>query len=188
MGISTKFTYEDLQHFPSNGNRYEIVEGDLFVSPAPIPLHQTIVGNLYAELRQHIRKHRLGVVFVAPCDVVLASSTVLEPDIFFVSAARRHIIGEKNLSGPPDLVVEVLSESSGRMDRDIKFRQYALHGVPEYWLVDPYGRTVQIFREDTEGVKRNEYQIAGVLGVDDRLTTPLLPGLSLPVGALWDMG
>lgn len=181
MGVSVKFTYEDLQHIPPDRNRYEIVDGELFVSPSPIPLHQRIVGNLFGELRTHVRKHHLGEVFVAPCDIVFTSSTVLEPDVFFVSKPRLDIIGPKHVSGPPDLVVEVLSESSSRLDREIKFSQYALHGVTEYWLIDPYGKTTQIFR-----LEGNQFRRSEILGVDDVIASPLLPGFSLPLASLWE--
>jgi Uma2 family endonuclease len=181
MRISTKFTYDDLQHIPPDHNRYEIVDGELFVTPSPITLHQRIVGNLYGHLWQHVRKHRLGEVFVAPLDVVFSFSTVLEPDVIFVSKPRLGIIGEKNLSGAPDLVVEVLSESTARLDREIKPKQYAFYAVPEFWRIDPSEKTVEIFR-----LKAGEYELEASLGFGDALTSPLFPGLSLPVSDLWD--
>ncbi len=181
MRISTKFSYENLQHIPPDRNRYEIVDGELFVTPAPIPLHQRIVLNLSAELRQFVRKRRLGEVFVAPLDVVFTSSTVLEPDVIFISRARLHIIGEKHLTGPPDLVVEVTSESSARLDREIKPKQYAFYRVPEFWRFDPEGKSVEIFR-----LKEGEYELVARLGFGDTLTSPLFPGLSLPVSSLWE--
>ncbi len=181
MRISTKFSYEDLQHIPPDRNRYEIVDGELFVTPSPITIHQRIVGNLYGHLWNHIRKHRLGEVFVAPLDVVFTQSTVLEPDILFVSRARLHIIGKKNLSGPPDLAVEVLSEASAKLDREIKPKQYALYGVPEFWRIDPDGKTVEVFR-----LKEGAYDLAARLEFGEMLTTPLFPGLRLPVASLWE--
>ena len=126
----------------------------------------------------HVRERRLGEIFVAPCDIVFAPSTVLEPDNFFVSRARSQIVGEKYLTGPPDLVVEVLSEGSARMDRHIKFAQYALYGVPEYGLIDPYGRTLQMFRLCGG---ENQYQPAERLGFSDTLTSAFFPGFSLPL-------
>lgn len=181
MRISAKFTYEDLLDIPPDRNRYEIVDGELFVTAVPAPLHQIIVGNLYGELRTHVRKHGLGVVFVAPCDIVFTESTVLEPDLFFVSSSRLHIIGEKNLSGPPDLVVEVMSESTRRLDRKIKPKKYAEYGVPEFWLIDPEGELIEIFR-----LKNGEYELVGRLGFSQMLTSPLFHGLSLPVASLWE--
>jgi Uma2 family endonuclease len=180
MSISTKFTYEDLKLIPPDRNRYEIVDGELFVTPAPRTLHQRIVGNVFAALHQHVRQHRLGEVFVAPYDVVFATSTVLEPDVLFVSSARLHHIGEDNLSGPPDLAVEVISESTKRLDREVKLKQYALYGVSEYWLVDPEGKNVEVFRLKEEG-----YELAKRLGFGDTLTSPLFPELKLAVASLW---
>ena len=182
MGISTKFTYRDLQAIPPDHHRYEIVDGELFVSPSPIFLHQLLVSNLHRRLAQHASKRKLGVVVVAPCDIVFSRYTVLEPDIFFVSKNRFQIIGEKNLSGPPDLVVEVLSPSTSRLDREIKFKQYAQYGVPEFWLVDPGRKTIKIFR-----LKAREYEVAALLRFGDTLTSPLFPGLAIPVAELWEM-
>jgi Uma2 family endonuclease len=181
MSISTKFTYEDLKLIPPDRNRYEIVDGELFVSPAPKTLHQRIVGNLLTALHQHVRRHRLGQVLVAPVDVVFARGTVLEPDVLFVSTSRLHYIGEDNLSGPPDLAVEVISESTKRLDREVKLKQYALYEVSEYWLVDPEGKSVEVFR-----LKGKEYELAGRLGFGDTLTSPLFPGLKLSVASLWE--
>ena len=181
MRISTAFTYEDLQHIPPDRNRYEIVDGELFVTPSPITLHQRIVMNLSAQLWQHVRQHRLGEVFGAPLDVVFSFSTVFEPDVIFVSSARLGIVGEKNISGPPDLVVEVLSESTARLDRDVKPKQYALYGVPEFWRVDPFEKTVEIFR-----LREGEYELEAPLKFGENLTSPLFPGLTLPVSSLWE--
>lgn len=181
MRISAKFTYEDLQHIPPDRNRYEIVDGELFVTPSPITLHQRIVGNLYAEIRQYVRNHRLGEVFVAPLDIVFTPATVLEPDVIFVSQSRLHIVGEKHLTAAPDLVVEVLSETTQQLDREIKPKQYARYGVPEFWRIDPAGKTVEIFR-----LKEGEYELVERWGFGDTLTSPLFPGLRLPVSSLWE--
>jgi len=157
------------------------VDGELFVSPAPRPLHQRITGNIFAALHRHVRQLRLGEVFVAPVDVVLATGSVLEPDVLFVSSWRRHFIGEDNLSGPPDLAVEVISESTRRLDREVKLKQYALHGVGEYWMVDPDGSSVEVFRLKGEG-----YELAERLGFGDTLTSPLFSGLKLSVASFWE--
>jgi Uma2 family endonuclease len=181
MSISTKFTYEDLKLISPDRNRYEIVDGELFATPPHGALHQRILGNILVALHQHVRQHRLGQVLVAPVDVVFARGTVLEPDILFVSASRLHYIGEDNLSGPPDLAVEVISESTRRLDREVKLKQYALYGVSEYWLLDPEGNSVEVFR-----LKGEEYELAERLGFGDTLTSPLFPGLQLAVASLWE--
>jgi len=181
VSTSTKFTYEDLKLIPPDRNRYEIVDGELFVSPALKTLHQRIVANLLTTLHQYVRQQRLGEVLVAPVDVVFAKGTVLEPDVLFVSTSRLHYIGEDNLSGPPDLAVEVISESTRRLDREVKLKQYALYGVSEYWLVDPEGNTVEVFR-----LREGEYELAARLGFGDTLTSPLFPGLQFAVASLWE--
>jgi Uma2 family endonuclease len=181
MNVSTKFTYDDLQLIPPDRNRYEIIDGDLLVSPSPIPVHQRIIGNLFAELRAFVRRHCLGEVFVAPCDIVLSYLTVLEPDLLFVSRSRLHIIGPKNITGPPDLVVEVLSESTARVDRHIKPKQYALYGVSEFWLIDPEARTMEIFR-----LRNGAYELASPLVLGQYITSPLFPGFSLLLDSLWE--
>ena len=118
---------------------------------------------------------------MAPYDIVFAPGTVLEPDVLFVSTSRLHYIGEDNLSGPPDLAVEVTSESTKRLDRVVKLKQYALYGVSEYWLVDPEGNRVEVFR-----LKEEEYEPPDRLGFGDALTSPLFPGLKLSVASLWE--
>lgn len=182
MRLSTKFTYDDLQYIPPDRNRYETVDGDLLVTPAPIPLHQAIVGNLFAALHEFVRRHRLGQVLVAPCDVVLSPHTVLEPDLLFVSRSRLHIIGAKNISGAPDLVVEVLSEPTAHADRHVKPKQYALYGVLELWLIDPEARTMEIFR-----LRDGAYELAEHLVSGQDITSPLFPGFSLALDSLWEI-
>ncbi len=114
-------------------------------------------------------------------DVVFTPETVLEPDIIFVSRATLAIIGGKYLAGPPDLVVEVLSESSSPLDREIKPKEYARYGVPEFWRIDLEGRTVETFRLQGE-----EYQLAELLEFGGVLASPMFPGLSLTVSSLWE--
>jgi Uma2 family endonuclease len=179
--LSAKFTYDDLQHIPPDHNLYEIVDGDLFATPAHIPLHQRVVGNLLAELRLFVRKHRLGEVLVAPCDVVLSPLTVLEPDLLFISQSRRHIVGPKNIKGPPDLVVEVFSESTAHVDRNIKPKTYSPYGVPELWLIDPESTTMEIFR-----LRDGGYELSAQLVSGQDITSPLLPGFRLPLDSLWE--
>jgi len=181
MRISTKFTYEDLEAIPPDRNRYEIVDGELIVTAAPIPLHQRIVLKLGSKLLDFAEKHHFGQVYVAPLDIVFTRSTVLEPDLLFISNDRLHIVGEKHLTGPPDLVVEVLSESTARLDRDVKPKQYALYGVPEFWLIDPNGKTVEIFR-----LREGAYELAARLNYKNSLESALFPGLRLPVSSLWE--
>lgn len=129
---SRALTYDDLAEFPDDGHRYELIDGVLIVSPAPVPLHQRAVGNIYLALRAACPDEL--EVFLAPFDVVLAADTVLEPDLL---VARRAAVGPKNLPGPPVLAIEVLSPSTRRFDLMLKRSRLESAGCPHYWVVDP---------------------------------------------------
>ena len=134
-----RFTYRDYLLLPE-GDRRELIEGDFYVVPAPSIRHQTVAANLGTLLRERVRRNRLGIILWAPTDVVLSPETVVQPDILFVSNERRGIITEPNVSGAPDLVVEILSPGTEERDRELKLNLYARYGVREYWIVDPGGR------------------------------------------------
>ena len=138
-------TYEDYADLPNDGNRYEILEGELAVTPAPNTKHQTASGNLFFLLTQHIREKDLGKLFHAPVDLILESASVLQPDLLFVSKARQSIITERAIEGAPDLVVEILSPTTSRSDRVTKAQIYARHKVAAYWIVDPEQEAVEIY-------------------------------------------
>jgi Uma2 family endonuclease len=176
---TTRLTYDELRRIPPDRNRYELIEGELFVSPAPNTEHQLKVGSLFAQLWYFVREHDLGKVFVAPCDVVLDASTVLEPDILFVSKARQSIIRPGCIEGAPDLVVEVLSDSSRTIDRFVKRDRYAEFGVPEYWLLDPFEPRIEVLR-----LQAGKYRVVGSFGPGDTLESPTFSGLRIPVSSL----
>ena len=175
------WTYDDYQDFPEDGKRYELVHGEVFVTPAANTRHQDIVGWVFATLYDHVRRHRLGRVFVAPYDVVLSQTDVVEPDVLFVASAAADLITKANLQGPPTLAVEVLSDP--RHDRVRKRKLYAQFGVPEYWLVDPDGERVEVYR-----LAAGEYAVPTILEAGRALGTGLLPGLSLDVAELLAAG
>jgi len=138
-------TYEDYTALPNDGKRYEILEGELAATPAPSPKHQTASGNLTVLLTQHIRENDLGKLFHAPIDLILESSSVLQPDLLFVSKARQNIITDRAVEGAPDLVIEILSPTSSQSDRVTKAQIYARHKIPAYWIVDPEQETVEVY-------------------------------------------
>jgi Uma2 family endonuclease len=151
-------TYEDYVLLPNDGNRYEILEGELTVTPAPSTKHQTASVNLLVLLSQYIKERDLGKLFHAPIDLILESTSVLQPDLLFVSQARRHIITERAVEGAPDLVVEILSPTTSRTDRVTKAQIYARHGVPVYWIVDPEREAIEIYLLEADG-----YRLAATL-------------------------
>lgn len=175
-------TYEDYLLFPEDGKRHEIIEGEHFMTPAPSTKHQRIALNIATFLRDFLKSSRIGQVFIAPCDVILSESNVVQPDVFFVSAQRASIITEKNIQGAPDLVIEIFSEKTRKTDEVIKRKLYERHGISEYWIVDPELETVKVYRKTNKGYTR-----AGELSreANDTLTTPLLPGFQIPLSEIF---
>lgn len=140
--IARPLTYDDLCQLPEDGNRYELIGGELIVSPSPRPIHQRVSMRLSVIVEPWVEARTLGAVFAAPLDVQLTEFDVVEPDLIFVSNERLHIIGEKLIEGVPDLLVVILSPSNRSRDEVIKARLYAEVGVREYWLADPDARTL----------------------------------------------
>ncbi|MFQ6092630.1 MAG: Uma2 family endonuclease [bacterium] len=130
-----KFTYEDYVHFPED-KRCEIIDGEVYMVPAPVPYHQDVLRKLMVILNEFVEKNGLGRVYFAPCDVVLSEIDIVQPDMLFVSRERLPIITEKNIQGAPDLIIEIVSPSSDYEDRVIKRKLYSKYGVKEYWLVE----------------------------------------------------
>jgi len=173
-----KLTYEDYEHFPDDGKRHELIDGDHYVTPAPTRKHQYLAGRLNARLFTFVDERRLGQVYSAPFDVVLSAVDVVQPDLLFVSNERTQLLTDKNLRGAPDLVVEIGSESTRRTDETTKRKLYERFGVREYWVVDPVLETVKVYRQGDAGFVRTAELSAEAA---DSLETPLLPGLSLPL-------
>jgi Uma2 family endonuclease len=167
-------TYDDYLKLPNDGNRYEILEGELVMTPAPETDHQRISRNLEFVLHSYATKHSLGEVFDAPMDVVFSMTTVVQPDIVFVSAERSHIITKKNIIAAPDLVIEILSESSETTDRTTKKKLYEQHGVKEYWIVDPISQTVEQYV-----LSGTTYRLIAKAARTDSLTVHSMQGLSV---------
>ncbi|HYV41054.1 MAG TPA: Uma2 family endonuclease [Thermoanaerobaculia bacterium] len=176
---SLRFTYEDYLLLPED-RRYEIIDGDLFMTPAPGTPHQRVVGNLYLRLRQHVDDSGLGEVLIAPCDVVLSPTDVVQPDVLFVAVDRASIVGEKFISAAPDLVVEVLSPSTEERDRTLKTKLYARAGVRELWIADTKEKTIEILTNSGAGFRRE-----GVFGVGTVLRSILLPSLEIPIAEVF---
>jgi Uma2 family endonuclease len=177
-------TYDDLLALPDDGMRHELIDGEHFVTPAPSWPHQIIVGNLHRLIASHVHGSRLGVVFVAPLDVVFTKYDVVEPDVlFFTPEAFKEHMGERTAEGPPDLAVEVLSPSTRRRDEIIKRRLYERMGVGEYWIVDGEIEAVKVFRSNAGRYERTELTLEN----GDVLTSSLFPGLQLPLSAVFEM-
>lgn len=173
-------TYEDYCALPNDGRRYEILEGELFVTPSPSRAHQRVSANLFVILRAHVDERNLGELFYAPFDVILEKTSVVVPDLLFVSRARRGIVTDRGVEGAPDLIVEILSPGTARRDRLDKAQLFARHGVGHYWLVDPDARVLEAFELD-EG----RYLRVAHLAENETFAPSLFPGLTISLSSLW---
>jgi Uma2 family endonuclease len=179
---SSKFTYEDFLNFPDDGRRHEIIDGEHYVTPSPNTSHQTIAGNLHVALRRHLESHPAGAVFLAPFDVLFSDLNVVEPDLLYVARERQGVVTEAHVEGSPDLVVEILSPGTRKVDEITKRKLYEQFEVREYWVVDPELETVKVYRRGQHGFDRSE-DLA--LERAEVLATPLLPGLAIPLAAVF---
>jgi Uma2 family endonuclease len=150
-------------------------------TPAPSTRHQTLVLKIASALLQHAESRKLGRVLQAPCDVVLSGETVLQPDILFVERKRRGIIGVNSLRGAPDLVIEILSRDGRERSHRLKRKICARFEIPEYWAVDSDANTVETLLWSELG-----YISAGRYTKLDRLSSPLLPNLNLPLSRIFE--
>jgi Uma2 family endonuclease len=179
-----KLTYDDYVHFPDDGLRHELIDGEHYVTPTPIRKHQAIATNLVGVIWSYLREHPVGRVFTAPFDVILSDFDVVEPDLLFLTNQR---LGEVQTSpwvkGAPSLVVEIGSPSTRKRDATIKRRLYERVGVDEYWIVDPELDSIDVHRL-TDGRYQRTAQLS--LEAGDVLTTSLLPGLALPLSTIFE--
>jgi Uma2 family endonuclease len=177
-----KLTYRDYALLPEDGRRHEIIDGELYVTPAPFVPHQDLLVELTFRLVGFIKAHRLGKLLVAPTDVLLSAHDIVQPDLLFVSNERAAIVGSKNLKGAPDLVIEILSPSSRRLDKVLKLRAYERNGVQAYWLFDLSRKGVQAYVRTGDALRPQPFLSAAA---EDVLRSPLLPGFELPLAELF---
>lgn len=178
-----KLTYKDYLLFPDDGKRHEILDGEHFVTAVPYLRHQAVVGELHLWIRSFLGQNRLGRVFFAPVDVLLSKHDVVQPDLLYISNEKLAALTEKNVHGAPDLVVEVLSGSTRRIDEGLKLERYELLDVREYWTVDPSRNVARVYRRSGDRL-RKEAELTAAAG--DRLTTPLMPGLEIPLAEIFE--
>ena len=177
-----RLAYDDFLRFPDD-ERHEIIDGEHYVTPSPTVRHQVFVGRVHYAIESFLREHAgLGRVFVARLDVVFTLWDVVEPDLLFVAADQSEIVTEKNVQGAPALVIEILSPGTRKTDEHIKRRLFEREGVREYWLVDPELDLVNVFRRRSDGSFPCEVELSRE--AHDILTTPVMPGLSIPLDEL----
>jgi Uma2 family endonuclease len=176
-------TVDDLDAMPEDGNRYEVIEGELFVSRAPGLPHQIVSGNVYHQLRSYLESNPIGRVVATPGLILSQYSGVIPDLVFYTHARGAEIIANERLVAAPDIVIEILSpgrENASR-DRIAKRQLYAKHGVNEYWIVDSENRSVELYRRAAQSL-----ELSAILRNDDSITSPLLSGFHCPVAKLFE--
>ncbi len=167
------WTYSHYAVLPDEGQRYEIVDGVLYMAPAPGRWHQNAVFEIASYLRTYVRLAGLGEVYIAPFDVQLTSNVVVQPDVIVVLNANLGKINDSRIIGAPDLVVEVASPGTNTYDRRQKYDVYARAGVSEYWLADPGTRTVEVLH-----LENGKYQLLGIFKEQEMLLSKVVPDVS----------
>ena len=173
LDVQTKLTYADYLE-TADDERYELLSGELVMSPSSRERHQYVLGRLFLRLGAFIYGRNLGKVYCSTFDVVLSDTDVVQPDLLFVSNGRESIITPENIQGAPDLVVEILSPATAARDRTLKLDLYARHGVQEYWIVDPDAKTIMLLRRG-----ESRFEVVGIYGEEETLRSPTLAELSI---------
>jgi len=174
----TQYTYADLERFPEDNLRREIIDGELIVTAAPATRHQQVVMTLAGELYQHVKTHG-GRLFPAPTDVFFSDTNVVEPDILFVRPEHAARVERKFVRSAPDVVVAVSSPSTRRLELTRKRELYERFGVPEYWYVDLDADRVEVY-----ALRAGGYGPPGILVRGDTLESDQVPGFVLAVADL----
>jgi Uma2 family endonuclease len=176
------WTYEQYAAL-DDGQRYEVVDGVLYMTPAPNIAHQDAVARFVYYLLAYVEFSGLGKVCVAPCDVELASNIVVQPDVLVILKAHQERVTKTHIVGAPDIVVEVSSPGTATYDRRKKYDLYAHAGVQEYWLVDPIAHFIEVL-----SLEDSEYRSFGVFEGQDTIISQIVPGISVvPVAKFFDL-
>ena len=176
-----QWTYADYLRLPDDGKRYEIIEGVLYGANAPSIEHQFAVMKIAGQLDFFVTQQQWGTVLTAPVEVHLSATTrPVQSDILFIRRENQPSVQEKFLNGVPDITVEVMSPSSIRLDRHVKFDTYERAGVPEYWIIDLKARLVEVYT-----LARGEYALFGQYTGDELITSAVLPGLQIKASSLF---
>jgi len=178
--IEPMLTIGDIDSMPEDGNRYEVIEGETFVSAGPSLSHQETVLHLLVAIHTYLDKYPIGSVWSGP-GVIFSDFSGVIPDVIFIKNERlKEIASGDRVTGAPDLIIEVLSPGAenAHRDRQVKRHLYRKYGVKEYWLVDAQKRAIEVYRSQ-------RFRLAATLGMKDQLTSPILPGFECPVRELF---
>lgn len=174
-----RYTYEDYYRLPE-GSPYQLIGGELVMTPSPTPYHQMVSMKLELKMAGFVLEKGLGIVLDAPIDVYLEETETYQPDIIFISNERLFIIEEKRIKGAPDLVVEILSPNTGYYDLRSKYKVYEKSGVREYWLVDPQSKSVQVFC-----LREGKFTLAQEVEQHGTVQSRVIPGFAIQVESIF---
>ena len=181
--IEPLMTVEDLDGMPEDGNRYEVIEGELFVSRAPGLPHQIVSGRFHYQTMSYLERNSIGTIVATPGLVLSRYNGVIPDLVFYTHKHAEEIIANDRLIAAPDIVIEILSPGRENISRDriAKRQLYAKYGVKEYWIADSENRSVEIYRLTDKGL-----ELAAMLRLGDEITPPLLPGFSCPLSKIYE--
>ncbi|MCU1268344.1 MAG: hypothetical protein JWM21_4662 [Acidobacteria bacterium] len=176
--IEPLMTVDDLDAMPEDGNRYEVIEGELFVSRAPGLPHQRVFGNIFKAFQRYLDTNPIGEIIATPGVVFGMYSGVIPDVVFFTHERGAEIIANERLGAAPELVIEILSRGRDNLARDrvAKRQLYGKHGVKEYWIVDSDNRAVEVYR-----LQDATLELAAIMRDSDEITSPVLPGFQCSV-------
>jgi Uma2 family endonuclease len=176
--LKSKLDYDDLQHAPDDGKRWELFDGEVYVTPSPNTRHQRVSKRLHRMLEAYFEGGGKGEVFAAPLDVILSKHDVVVPDLVVVTDPTT--ISDRGVEGPPAIAIEILSPSSVENDRDLKAKRYAALGVEHFWIVDPKAKRLECYR-----LRDNRYERVLDAEGDEIVRHPDWPELTIPLADLW---
>jgi len=176
-------TVAEYRNVPETGPLYQLIEGDLYMAPAPNRFRQDISRNLEVVLANYLSAHPIGVLYDAPFDVYLSEIDVFQPDLLIVLNENRAILTDAGAEGAPDFVIEILSAKTRQLDLVNKKRVYARIGVRELWIIDPDQKDVTVYRFDQDPTE----PVAKLSG-QGKASSPLLPGLTIALQEVFRRG
>jgi Uma2 family endonuclease len=181
--LSTKarpITRHEYALIPVGAPNYQLIEGDLVMSPSPSSYHQDILLNLATLFRGYLREHPIGKIYVAPLDTYLSDINVYQPDLLFIRKENLDIVEEHGIEGAPDLAIEILSKSSAKYDLGTKRSVYGRTGVDELWIIDPAKRTLSLYR-----FSENTSTPVATYKAKQKFTSDILPGLTIDLAEVF---
>lgn len=171
------------------GAPYQLIEGELIMTPAPNPLHQMISGNLFKKLSKIVDAKHAGTVLYSPVDVYLGEENAYQPDMVFISKKRAEIIKKDGIYGAPDLVIEILSPSTAYYDIKKKYKVYERYGVKEYWIVDPELKGIEIFllKKGDSTLREGNFELICKVYEKGAAKSEVIDGLEIAIEEIFEL-